>query len=350
MISLFKRGKIFWAQSTLGGIQRKWSLRTRDREIALELLRQAQLEQLSRPGHRPKRWEDFEKEFLEWIAPQVAAKTYSEYSRVTKSFGKFLIDRGALHMSDLSEELVLRFTQERGRSKHRINHRSMSPGGVRFEERILRRVFSYAVEQDLLTKNLIRGRNLNASTDKTQPFAPAEVEKMLGAEYLEGKAYLRAIVLLFLHTGLRIGDVIRLQRDSIQAGILHIKTEKRDVVVRLPLHSDVLAALTVHFAKQNFSQRKSSYVFSTVGGKPIVSLDKHLRRLWTACEISGGHAHRFRDTLAVRLLEQGASLYDVAKILGNSHQVVAKHYSPYVKELQDRNARLLGSLRYSAMA
>jgi hypothetical protein len=39
----------------------------------------------------------------------------------------------------------------------------------------------------------------------------------------------------------------------------------------------------------------------------------------------------FRDTRAVELLLAGASSEDVATILGNPHQVAAKHYAPWVK-------------------
>jgi len=50
-------------------------------------------------------------------------------------------------------------------------------------------------------------------------------------------------------------------------------------------------------------------------------------------------AHRFRDTFAVRLLQGGSTLYDVAKLLGTSNSVAEKHYTPWVKELQERAGR-----------
>jgi integrase/recombinase XerD len=48
------------------------------------------------------------------------------------------------------------------------------------------------------------------------------------------------------------------------------------------------------------------------------------------------HPHRFRDTLAVDMLSRGASPYDVAKMLGDTIDTVEKHYTPFVKELQER--------------
>jgi integrase/recombinase XerD len=48
-----------------------------------------------------------------------------------------------------------------------------------------------------------------------------------------------------------------------------------------------------------------------------------------------GHAHRFRTTFAVRLLEKGVSLESVAALLGNCVKVCEKHYAPWVKSRQD---------------
>jgi predicted transcriptional regulator len=43
-----------------------------------------------------------------------------------------------------------------------------------------------------------------------------------------------------------------------------------------------------------------------------------------------------RHTLAADLLSKGASVEDVAAILGNSPAVVMKHYSQWIKSRQDR--------------
>ena len=62
----------------------------------------------------------------------------------------------------------------------------------------------------------------------------------------------------------------------------------------------------------------------------------------------GGHAHRFRDPFAVRMLAHGSSLYDVAKALGIGVGTAERHYSPFVRELRDRVDRLIDSLDFDA--
>lgn len=57
--------------------------------------------------------------------------------------------------------------------------------------------------------------------------------------------------------------------------------------------------------------------------------------------VKNAHAHRFRHTLATRLLEQGATYEQVADILGNSPAVVRKHHGKWSKGRQDNIDRLM---------
>jgi integrase len=158
---------------------------------------------------------------------------------------------------------------------------------------------------------------------------------------------LRAIVLTFLFTGLRISDVVRFPLDSLDLknGRMILRTQKRGKIVSLALHPELRGALEVHLSYRTQAQQASPFIFSTAPGKPMLSLDADLRRVFKRCGIQHGHAHRFRDTFPVRLLAQGASLYDVSKMLGINMGTAERHYAPYVQELQDRSARLIASLK-----
>jgi len=50
-----------------------------------------------------------------------------------------------------------------------------------------------------------------------------------------------------------------------------------------------------------------------------------------------GHAHRFRDTFAVGLLQAGVPTDRVSVLLGHSSiKVTEKHYSPWVRARQEQ--------------
>lgn len=339
MITLFRRGRVFWAESNFLGQRERWSLKTRDRQVAEQLKRGYELDKLGHGKLSPKTWEEFKAEFLVASQTHAGESTLRGYRHVLKRFSQFLESTRTQNVADLSPFLLTRYVESRRKDIHRINHRPMSEGGIKYELRVLRCAFNFAIECGYLENNPVRAKNLNATSGRTQPFSRDEIGKMLDSDYLASKPYLRAIVLLFLHTGLRISDVIYLKKTSISSGILSVKTQKRDTWVRLQLHGDVREALKK-------VRSDGPYVFATETGQPIVSLDKHLRRLWKACGIVGAHAHRFRDTFSVRLLEKGASLYDVAKLLGISHQTAESSYSPYSHELQARGAALIRQLDY----
>jgi site-specific recombinase XerD len=54
-----------------------------------------------------------------------------------------------------------------------------------------------------------------------------------------------------------------------------------------------------------------------------------LGSIFAKSQVAKAHAHRFRHTLATELIGAGASFEVVADILGNSPDVVRKHYAKW---------------------
>jgi integrase/recombinase XerD len=62
-----------------------------------------------------------------------------------------------------------------------------------------------------------------------------------------------------------------------------------------------------------------------------------LKGVFKQAGIPDGHAHRFRDTFAVGLLQAGVPMERVSVLLGhNSIKVTEKHYSPWVRARQEQ--------------
>ena len=66
------------------------------------------------------------------------------------------------------------------------------------------------------------------------------------------------------------------------------------------------------------------------------NVDRSLAAVFKRSRRRGAHAHRFRHTLATELLGRGASFEDVADILGNSPEIVRKHYAKWSPARQAR--------------
>jgi integrase len=69
----------------------------------------------------------------------------------------------------------------------------------------------------------------------------------------------------------------------------------------------------------------------------VGSWRKRLVKLFDLAKVSGGHAHRFRDTFAVELLLSGVPIERVSVLLGHqSVRITEKHYSPWVRSRQEQ--------------
>jgi integrase len=133
---------------------------------------------------------------------------------------------------------------------------------------------------------------------------------------------------------LRIGDAVTLERGRITADKLFLYTAKTGTPVYVPLPDFVVTALE---AAPKISER---YFFWT-GESKIDSAtgdwQRTLKGVFEQAGIADGHAHRFRDTFAVGLLQAGVPMERVSVLLGHSSiKVTEKHYSPWVRARQEQ--------------
>jgi integrase len=85
-------------------------------------------------------------------------------------------------------------------------------------------------------------------------------------------------------------------------------------------------------------EKSEQYWFWTgIGSKETLAGNwrRTFRRLCEIAGVSGGHAHRFRDTLAVELLLEGVPMDRVSILLGHSSvKITERHYAPWVRSRQ----------------
>jgi len=150
----------------------------------------------------------------------------------------------------------------------------------------------------------------------------------------ENARRIRAFVLLLRHSGLRIGDAVMLERGRITGDKLFLYTAKTGTPVYLPLRDDVLTALEAvpKISEQYFFWSGESKAESATG-----DWQRALKGVFKEAKIPDGHAHRFRDTFAVGLLQSGVPMDRVSVLLGHSNiKVTEKHYSPWVRARQEQ--------------
>lgn len=209
----------------------------------------------------------------------------------------------------------------------------------------LRSFFRFALDRGYIQQNPAAAiRNPKIRPNPTLPFSQEEMLRILEATakkitaakpVAKNKARrLRALILLLRYSGLRISDAIGCEADNLQDGKLFRYTQKTGQHVYCPLPAFVVAEL------ESVPRVSGRYWFWTGGGTVESARKKWsqaLADLFADAQVSGGHAHRFRDTMAVELLKAGTPIERVSILLGHSSvRITEKHYNPWNRARQEQ--------------
>ena len=271
---------------------------------------------------------------------KLAFSTQQRYTYTIKSFEEFLTSRNVTELKNIDRALIEAFKVAR---HARITEKKYSrkAGGLSLDVAILHNIFNLAVEKEMLLKNPVKmeGRPGENPTSGAQPFSPEELTLLRNFvnEDLLG-------FLLLRWTGLRGGDAITLTWSEVHFDRREIErvTQKRKKKVFIPLHPELCFALEVEYQQRN--PKPSDRVLLNPNTQTAMTrprLYQRMQALGKRAGVPGVHPHRFRDTLAVDLLLSGATLYDVAKTLGDTIGTVEKHYAPFTKELRERVRKIM---------
>ena len=291
-----------------------------------------------------RNWESAQKLVRDWEAGAKAMTV-----TVEKASDRFITDAEARHLGAaqlgkyklLTRELKAffpdRLIDELSVDDLREYRASWDLGPVTSGKKVerLRAFFKFCMESGWVKGNPAKLLKLpKVKPNPTLPFSEAEYEKILWATELypdrpKGRRIqVKAFILLLRYSALRIGDAVSLERKRIKDGKLMLYTSKTGTPVWLPLPDMVLESLQ----RVAISER---YFWSGVGTlkSATTGWQRTLVKLFHLAGIKG-HAHMFRDTMAVDLLNRGVSLENVATILGNTVRICEKHYAPWVRTRQ----------------
>ena len=367
MLSIRKRGKSFHVDYLTGTGRLRGSLGTRNQDAARRLVHRLEtalsegadsnlwpeLKQVlptstfarfaDAVGVKEKQlptWNDLRESFMAHLNQRItigklSQATADRYTVTIREFESFLKERNTSLVRDISKPLIESFKVWR---LERIKKRKHSRGGTGLvlDVAILHRAFALAVESEMVQKNPVRMEGRPGENPKTgaQPFSGSDLSKLrehAGQDLLT--------LLLLRWTGFRGSDAVRLTWDEVHFDRKEIEriTQKCKKQVILPIHSELLFLLEADYERRR-PQPCDRVLINPATGTPLSRprLYQRMVSLGRRAGVSNAHPHRFRDTLAVDLLARGASPYDVAKMLGDTIDVVEKHYAPFVTELRER--------------
>jgi integrase len=194
-------------------------------------------------------------------------------------------------------------------------------------------VLSFAVkERRLLDRNPVGDiSRKKESRGRTRFLSDVERGALLDACANSGWPTLRTLVLLAITTGARRGELLSLRWSDVdlKAGRALVRETKNGEQRTLPLAGKALEALRE--LKLQGSAR-SEHVFLQPSGLPgpYEHFDAHWYAALETAAIADFHFHDLRHTTASMLAAQGASLLEIADVLGHKTLAMVKRYSHLV--------------------
>jgi site-specific recombinase XerD len=370
MLSVRKRNSVYWLEGRLDGARVQISLGTRNGDNAVmysrlveralvggssseewsrlrNLLPESAFRKLSalvdyqaQPRVREPEWEDLRAAFAAESERRIALgkmreSTWVRYEHTLSEFAEFLAQAQVARLSAITRPLIEQFKTWR---VDRIRARKFSRGarGLALDVAILHRVFSYAIELEMLQRNPVRleGRPGDEPECGAQPFKADELARLREEA---GSDLLAFLVLRW--TGLRGSDVVRLRWAEVdfQSGEIARLTLKRKKRVLVPMHAELRFALEAEFQRRA-PKAEDVVLLNPANGKPLTRprLYERIRALGKRANVADAHPHRFRDTFCVDMLARGVNPYTVARLVGITVEMLERHYAPFIPELRDR--------------
>jgi len=221
-----------------------------------------------------------------------------------------------------------------------------APATVNRRLAALRRFFRWAKAQKLVAELPTEGvRGVNTPKKAPKSLAKREVDRLVRqAERAGGKRDL-AVLELLRHTGIRVGELCALRLGDVaigeRKGSLTVRSGKGGKYRQVPLNADARRALAAYLAVRPASAEER--LFLGAGARPLGPqgiadlVAKHARRAGLE-EVT---PHTLRHTFARRLLDEGASLVDVAALLGHEKiETTAVYTQPHPRDLERAVERL----------
>lgn len=358
MSSLFRRGKVYWAQLSVRGKRRRISLRTTNHGVATSILKKMDYESVTGGLNLPTATPPAE--ILEAYAATLRSRlrpksAQSDLYRLAEFFGPVCpaltrIPRDPARpgrpghkrnarpvgatigsIEEVNANMVDAFLTQLARS------RGLSPKTLNEYREILQRFFNWAIKTRGV--RMIGEARHNPVTDVARYRVPDNVISFLTLpqirEQLQAVAndpLMHTLVATYILAGLRREEALWLCRDDVdlEKGRIHIRAKtvageqwfpktRRNRIV--PISAALLQIL------RNYTPGSPWYFPSPNGrrwdpdnfSQDLAARNAKAGLRWSCLD--------FRHTFGSQLAQRGESLYKISQIMGNSPEVCRRHYA-----------------------
>ena len=255
-----------------------------------------------------------------------SSNTINSYLSDLKSFEKYLLKRKISFKKTINDtEVVKKYFRYLSRSK-------ISPRSIKRKFSSLSSYFSYLIERKKIKKNPLNGIYTPKLTKKLPTvLSVEEIKKIFKQSENSDNELLglrdRCIIELLYSCGLRVSELCELKVNNIQFDsnvIRFFGKGNKERIIPLTFYAKEWLEKYLYQSRQILSNRKLSdqkYVFLSNNGKRLTraaiwqSIKKYVGAAGITKTVS---PHTFRHSFATHLVDGGANLVEIQKLLGHS--------------------------------
>jgi len=262
--------------------------------------------------------------YIETILPRKTPKIFKlQKQQLMHWHTKF----GHLNISDITSSIV---AEERDRLAIGVTPRGVrSPATVNRYLGILRHMFTIAIKEWQVCKEnpVSNVSKLKETRGRTRYLSVEERKALLETCKKSDNPYLYVIVVLALSTGARKNEIMSLKWKNVHIDreVIILQETKNGEIRSIPLQGHGLELLKNLGAQSN--QNPNDYLFKSPNNDKPIDIRTAWENALKNADILDFRFHDLRHTTASYLAMNGASLTDIAEILGHKTLHMVKRYA-----------------------
>ncbi|OPA77442.1 site-specific integrase [Paenibacillus selenitireducens] len=274
---------------------------------------------------------------------------------------------GHMSLDKIKTMHIVNYMQKLSEEGSRLDGGTLGQASLVYNYRVLKSIFTKAVNWKVIPKNPMEGVSKPKETTKEmEVYSEEEVELLLKLLEKENAKF-RILIILALTTGMRRGELLGLEEKHIDLDneIIHIKQSipkfvNREAVIKSPktkgsvrkvvIPSSIIDELRTYISELKKQRLKSEepwlggdhfFLFSQPNGKPIYP--KTLGEMWRSFhkrnpKLKYIRFHDLRHTAATLLINKGVHAKIISNRLGHSKITTTMNVYGHVIESADRSA------------
>ncbi len=273
------------------------------------------------------------KEFLDYLRSErnCSARTVGEYGDDLQKFESFFKNLDATLTWETVDSDVIRDWMEsmmdKGNIATSVNRRLSA----------VRSFYRFALSRGLVAADPSHGvKGPKKEKPLPQFVREADMDALLDESMWDMRKYedvrARTIILMIYETGVRISELLGLDDVAVDLAACQLKvTGKRDKQRVIPFGGELRASLEAYMSLRDVSvEKKSPALLLSADGTRMAyhtarrEVKKHLSRV---CTLKKRSPHVLRHTFATAMLNNGAGIESVKKLLGHSRLTTTEIYT-----------------------